>query len=82
MTGPLGQEGAGMPAAGGPAAAGPLPPAGGSPVDVVAILAAMQDQIDDLTAAVEAQQRTIDELVRGQRPSGAARRPGAPGPRR
>jgi hypothetical protein len=76
MTGPLGHEGAGGPAT------GPLPPAGGAPVDFVAILAAMQDQIDDLTAAVEAQQRTIDELVRAQRASGAARRPGAPGPRR
>jgi len=46
---------------------------------VVAILAAMQDQIDDLTAAVEAQQRTIDELVRAQRATGAGRRPGVPG---
>lgn len=36
-------------------------------VDVGAVLAAMQDQLDDLTATVEAQQRTIDELVRAQR---------------
>ena len=54
-------------------------PADGTPVvDVGAILAAMQDQIDDLTAAVEAQQRTIDELVRAQRAT-RLRPPGAPG---
>ena len=41
-------------------------------VDVGAVLAAMQDQIDDLTATVEAQQHTIDQLVRAQR----AARPG------
>lgn len=34
-----------------------------SPVDVMAILAAQQDQIDDLTAAVAAQQRALDELL-------------------
>ena len=56
-----------------------VPVANAAPIDVVAILAAMQDQIDDLTAAVEAQQRTIDELVRAQRASGPGRRPGAPG---
>ena len=33
------------------------------PVDVLAILAAMQDQLDDLTAAVEAQQAAIDHLT-------------------
>ena len=55
------------------------PAADGTPVvDVGAILAAMQDQIDDLTAAVEAQQRTIDELVRAQRAT-RLRPPGAPG---
>ena len=55
------------------------PTADGTPVvDVGAILAAMQDQIDDLTAAVEAQQRTIDELVRAQRAT-RLRPPGAPG---
>lgn len=32
------------------------------PVDFTAILAAMQDQIDDLTSVVEAQQRRLDEL--------------------
>jgi hypothetical protein len=54
-------------------------PADGTPVvDVGAILTAMQDQIDDLTAAVEAQQRTIDELVRVQRAT-RLRPPGAPG---
>lgn len=31
-------------------------------VDVLAIQAAMQDQLDDLTATVEAQQATITEL--------------------
>ena len=40
-------------------------------VDVIAVLAAMQDQIDDLTAAVEAQQHTIEELVRAQPPAWA-----------
>ena len=48
-------------------------------VDLGAVLAAMQDQIDDLTATVEAQQRTIDELVRTQR---AQRAPGSPPPPR
>jgi hypothetical protein len=39
---------------------------------VMAILAAMQDQLDDLTSTVERQQQTIDELVRrsANRPSG------------
>lgn len=32
------------------------------PVDVTAVLAAMQDQIDDLTSVVEAHQRRLDEL--------------------
>jgi uncharacterized coiled-coil protein SlyX len=34
--------------------------------DVQAILAALQDQIDELTAAVAAQQRTIERLSRGR----------------
>lgn len=54
--------------------------AGVEPVlDLGAVLAAMQDQLDDLTAALEAQQRTIDELLRGHR----AGRPAGPasGPR-
>ena len=44
-------------------------------VDVGAVLAALQDQIDDLTATVDAQQRTIDELVRAHRvaPAGGER---------
>jgi hypothetical protein len=42
-------------------------PAGAVPIDVVALLAAMQDQIDDLAAALNAQQRSLDELVRGRR---------------
>ena len=50
-----------------------VPVANAAPIDAVAILAAMQDQIDDLTAAVEAQQRTIDELVRAQRAAGPGR---------
>lgn len=41
-------------------------PPGAVPIDVVALLAAMQDQIDDLAAALTAQQRTLDELVRGR----------------
>lgn len=35
-------------------------------VDIGAVLTAMQDQLDDLTGTVAAQQRTIDELVRLQ----------------
>jgi hypothetical protein len=54
----------------------------GDPVlDLGAVLAAMQDQLDDLAATVEAQQRTIDELVRAQRAAGrgvARTDPGAP----
>ena len=45
-------------------------------VDLAAIVAAQQDQIDDLTATVERQQQTLDELVRTQR----AARPGGNGP--
>ncbi len=41
----------------------PEPATGGPTVDLGAVLAALQDQIDDLTAAVEAQQRTLDEHV-------------------
>lgn len=33
-----------------------------TPVDLTAILAALQDQIDDLTALVEGQQRRLDAL--------------------
>jgi hypothetical protein len=32
------------------------------PVDFTAVLAAMQDQIDDLTSVVEAHARRLDEL--------------------
>ena len=42
-------------------------PAGQPPVDVLAILAAIQDQLDDLTAAVRAQQEAIDALTRAIR---------------
>ena len=31
-----------------------------APLDVVAVLAALQDQLDDLTATVQAQQQTLD----------------------
>lgn len=37
--------------------------AAGPAVDVVAVLAGMQDQLDDLTATVAAQQTTIDRLT-------------------
>jgi hypothetical protein len=40
---------------------------GEPPVDVLAILAALQDQLDDLTAAVRAQQDAIDALTRAVR---------------
>jgi hypothetical protein len=33
------------------------------PLDLTAVLAAMQDQIDDLTATVEAHQKRLDELT-------------------
>ena len=42
-------------------------PTGQPPVDVLAILAAVQDQLDDLTAAVRAQQDAIDALTRAVR---------------
>jgi hypothetical protein len=35
-------------------------------VDVGAVLADLQEQIDDLTATVHAQQRTIDELLKAR----------------
>jgi hypothetical protein len=44
-----------------------------TPTDLMAILAAMQDQIDDLTAVVEAHQRRLDELAAGQPPAGPRR---------
>jgi hypothetical protein len=43
----------------------PLPGTPATPTDLMAILAAMQDQIDDLTAVVEAQRR-LDELAAGR----------------
>lgn len=43
-----------------------IPGTPATPVDLVAILAATQDQIDDLTAVVEAHQRRLDELAGGQ----------------
>jgi hypothetical protein len=37
---------------------------GSVPVDVMAILTDLQQQVSDLTGIVEAQQRTLDELSR------------------
>ena len=34
-----------------------------APVDVLAVLASLQEQIEQLTSAVEAQQRTLDSLT-------------------
>jgi len=42
-------------------------------VDLAAIVAAQQDQIDDLTATVERQQQILDELLRAQRAARAPR---------
>lgn len=44
-------------------------------VDVGAVLADLQEQIDDLTATVQAQQRTIDELLK---PRQTTARPAVP----
>ncbi len=44
-------------------------------VDIGAVLADLQEQIDDLTATVHAQQRTIDELLKARQTTG---RPSAP----
>ena len=55
-----------------PSADAPSHAGGPPPVDGIAVLSAMQDQIDDVTATVEAQQRTLDEHVcrqYGDRPS-------------
>lgn len=41
---------------------GPDGPAGAPALDLVAVLSGIQDQLDDLTAAVEAQQETITLL--------------------
>jgi hypothetical protein len=47
-------------------------PAGGQPVlDVFAVLAAMQQQLDDLREIVQAQQRTL-QLLLDLEPEGAA----------
>ena len=43
-------------------------PTGQPPVDILAILASIQDQLDDLTATVRAQQEAIDALTRAVRP--------------
>ncbi|MGI8612709.1 MAG: hypothetical protein ACR2KL_01980 [Nocardioidaceae bacterium] len=43
-----------------PADPGAEEQAGLAPLDVVAVLAALQDQLDDLTATVQAQQATLD----------------------
>jgi hypothetical protein len=44
-------------------------------VDVGAVLADLQEQIDDLTATAQAQQRTIDELLKARQTTA---RPAAP----
>lgn len=69
MTGPTGEP------------TGGVAPGARQPIDVLAVLAAMQDQLDDLAATVEAQQRTIDAMARSARPTGAAaaRSPGRSG---
>jgi hypothetical protein len=54
-------------AAGPPAGIRPRPPGGLAPADLVATLASLQDQIDDLTAVAEAHQRRIADLERQQR---------------
>jgi len=45
--------------------AGHLAGTSGRPIDFTAILADMQDQIDDLTSLVEAHRRRLDELDGG-----------------
>jgi len=50
----------------------PTPPGTtGGPVDFTAILSALQDQLDDLTATVEAHQRRLDALDGGDADSNA-----------
>jgi hypothetical protein len=51
-----------------------------APLDLGAIIAAQQDQIDDLLATVEAQQRILDALVAAAGP--ALRLPTPERPRR
>jgi len=46
----------------------PAAATGAPVVDVIAVLAVLQDQIDDRTATVEAQQRTLDAQARGRHP--------------
>jgi len=48
-----------------------IPGTPATPVDLIAILAAMQDQIDDLTATAEAHQRRLDELSAARPPAAA-----------
>jgi len=57
----------------------PEPAAGDPTADLGAVLAAMQDQIDDLTAVVEAIQRTLDEYLRAPQPPAPPMRPAGPG---
>jgi hypothetical protein len=46
----------------------PTTPSTSAPVlDVAAVLAALQDQVDDLQATVEAQQATIERLLEARR---------------
>jgi hypothetical protein len=52
------------------------------PVDVMAILTDLQQQVSDLTGIVEAQQRTLDELSRLARPEDPTAGQPGPGSRR
>jgi len=51
---------------------------GSVPVDVVAILTDLQQQVSDLTGIIQAQQQTLDELSRLARPQD--REAGQPSP--
>lgn len=42
----------------------PAPDAYPGPIDLAAVLSALQDQIDDLTAVADAQQRRLGDLER------------------
>ena len=44
-------------------------------LDVGALLAALQDQLDDLHSIVTAQQRTLEQLLADRTPPGHRRRP-------
>jgi hypothetical protein len=56
---------------------GPSPSAGQPVLDVFAVLAAMQQQLDDLRHVAQAQQRTLQVLL-AHEPAGAAAAAGSP----